>query len=335
MFKWCRLAGIVGIAILSVGSKTTQAEECGEVTIASMNWASAEIIAEVDKLMLSAAYGCDVQLVTGDTFSIFTSMTDAGTPDILPELWLNTIDEQLTMAISDGKLTKAAEVLSDGGEEGWWIPRYIADEYPEIKTVEDALARPDLFSSSTDDGTGAVHNCPANWNCQISTANLFRAHGAAEKGFTLVDTGSAAGLDASIVSAYKDGAGWLGYYWAPTPLLGRFDMVRLDTEPHDASTWESCIVVRDCANPQVNGWSDSPVYSIVTSSFAARMDGLADYVNRRQWSNQTINALLAWMSEKQATGDEVARHFLENYEGIWSNWIPVELKFKVANGLLK
>ncbi|MBW8320898.1 MAG: ABC transporter substrate-binding protein, partial [Rhizobium sp.] len=44
-----------------------QAAECGEVTIAEMNWASAGVAAHVDKIILEAGYGCDVTLVTGDT----------------------------------------------------------------------------------------------------------------------------------------------------------------------------------------------------------------------------------------------------------------------------
>lgn len=334
MFKWCRLTGIAGIAsLLCVGIKPTLAEQCGGVSIASMNWSSAEIVAEVDKLILSLAFGCEVELVTGDTPSMFASMTDVGTPDIFPELWVNTIDDQLNAAVDDGSLSLAAEVLVDGGKQGWWIPRYIADEYPEIRTVKDALSRPDLFPSPADKAQGALHNCPSDWDCQIPSANLFRAYGAEEKGFTLIDTGSAAGLNASIAKAYKEGIGWLGYYWAPTSLLGRYEMVRLDAGAHDASHWESCTVVRDCAEPQINAWPASPAFSVVTSKFAARTNGSAEYVNKRQWSTKTLNALLAWMADKQATGDEVALHFLQTYEDIWASWIPAALLSKVKAGL--
>ena len=36
--------------------------------------------------------------------------------------------------------------------------------------------------------------------------------------------GSAAGLDGSIAKAYENKEPWLGYYWAPTAILGKYPM---------------------------------------------------------------------------------------------------------------
>ena len=39
--------------------------ECGKITIADMNWASASLMANVDKVILENGYGCEVELVPG------------------------------------------------------------------------------------------------------------------------------------------------------------------------------------------------------------------------------------------------------------------------------
>ena len=67
-----------------------------------------------------------------------TSMMEKGEPDIAPELWINSVRIALDAATAEGRLHYAAEVLSDTGEEGWWIPQYLADANPDIVTVEDA-----------------------------------------------------------------------------------------------------------------------------------------------------------------------------------------------------
>ena len=59
---------------------------CGKVSIANMNWQSAEVLANIDKLILEKGYGCQVELVPGDTVPTATSMTEKGKPDIAPEL---------------------------------------------------------------------------------------------------------------------------------------------------------------------------------------------------------------------------------------------------------
>lgn len=327
------LAGVLAVAGMLANVGAASADDCGEVSIASMSWASAKVMAEIDRLILSAGYGCDAQLAAGDTVPTFAAMQQTGQPDLVPELWVNTVSEQLDAAVASGKIIVGAEILADGGEEGWWIPRYVADAHPEITTVSDALSRPDLFPAPDDETSGAVHSCPPDWGCQISMSNLFRAYDAQAKGFNLINAGSAAELDASIARAHTNSLGWLGYYWAPTAMLGRYEMVRLQMGEHDKQHWDSCTVIADCAEPVVNAWPASRVFTVFTDGFAQRAESAVDYVSKRQWSNVTLNSLLAWMADNQATGDEAAHHFLENYEDIWTSWVPEDVLSRVKAAL--
>lgn len=309
---------------------TAQAAECGTVTIANMNWQSAELLANVDKIILSRGYGCKANLVQGDTMPTFTSMNEKGEPDVAPELWVNAVREPLDKSVAEGRLIIAAESLSDGGVEGWWIPKYVADAHPDIKTINDALKHPELFPAPEDPSRGAVYNCPSGWNCQILTGNLFKAFKAKDKGFNLVDTGSAAGLDGSIAKAYERKAGWLGYYWAPTSILGKYAMVKLDEGvKHDKVEWDKCTAKLDCPDPKPNAWSKSEVYTVVTKNFADKASVAMGYLKTRNWDNETVNGLLAWMTDNQADGEEAADYFLKNYEKVWTKWVPEDVAEKV------
>ncbi len=53
-------------AMLTFGS-SVQAADCGDVTIASMNWQSAEVLASLDKFILTEGYGCNAEIIQGDT----------------------------------------------------------------------------------------------------------------------------------------------------------------------------------------------------------------------------------------------------------------------------
>lgn len=66
-------------------SVSAQAAECGEVTISNMNWQSAELLSNLDKIILTAGYGCNAEIVVGDTVPTITSMVEKGQPDIAPE----------------------------------------------------------------------------------------------------------------------------------------------------------------------------------------------------------------------------------------------------------
>lgn len=323
-------AGLVGFA----GAASAQ-EDCGRVTIANMNWASAEVLANIDKIILEEGYGCEAELVAGDTNPTLTSMVEKGEPDVAPEGWVNAMRTVMDKATQEGRLHYASEVLLDGGVEGWWIPKYMAEKYPEIKTVVDALERPELFPHPDDPSKGGLYNCPEGWGCRVNTVNLFKAYDGPEHNFELVETGSAAGLDGSIAKAYEAKEPWFGYYWAPTALLGKYDMVKLDFPAEfDKEAWVNCITQPDCADPQPNTWIKSEVYTIVTDRFKKAGGPAYDYLANRAWHNDTVNKLLAWMIENQATGEDGAYHFLQNNEEVWTEWVSPEVAEKVKKAVM-
>jgi len=310
------------------------AADCAEISIAEMNWASAGLAANVDKIILEEGYGCSVTLVTGDTLPTFTSMTEKAQPDVAPEMWVNLIYEPLEAAIKDGKVLNTARLLADGGVEGWWVPDYILEQHPDIKSVEDALGHPELFPAPEDPSKGAVYNCPAGWSCQLSTANLFKAFEADAKGFTLVDSGSAAGLDGSIVNAYSKQVGWLGYYWAPTALLGKYPMTRLPYGvEHDAAEWARCTSIADCTDPKINAYPSPDVFTTVTTKFAEANPVAMEYFKVRSWGNDTVNKILAWMSDNQGTNADGAKYFLEEFPDVWTQWVSPEAAEKIKASL--
>lgn len=328
----------LAIALILIGvayASSAQADDqCGDISIARMSWPSAALIAEIDKVVLSAGYDCNAELIASDTVPTVTSMIEESSPDLAPELWIDAVREPLDEAVASGDVVIVAEVLSDGAEEGWWIPKYVSDQYPHIKTPADALARPDLFPSPEDPDRGAVYNCPEVWKtCNASTTNLYKAYGAEEKGFDLVVSGSAAELDGSIARAHQRQLGWLGYYWAPTATLGRYEMVKLDMGEHDQDHWETCTAVSECEAPQVNSWAKTEVFSAVTNQFAAKAGDAMGYISKRHWDNATMNKLLAWMANNQATGEEVAAHFLQNYEDQWFPWVTTKALIKIRAAL--
>lgn len=325
----CLVFGLIG------GASVSNAAECGNVTIASMNWQSAEVLSNIDKIILNEGYGCDAEITVGDTVPTITSMTEKGEPDIAPEAWVDLLPDVVQRGLDEGKLVAAATSLPDGGVQGWWIPKYVADAHPDIKTIGDALKHPELFPDPEDSSKGAVHNGPQGWGGTVVTAQFYKAFEAEKAGFTLVDTGSAAGLDGSIAKAYERKQGWLGYYWSPTALLGKYEMVRLDPGvPHDAAEWKRCNTVADCPDPKPNSWEPDRVVTLVAKPFAERVDApVMDYLNKRAWSNETVNKLMAWMTDNQASGEEGAKQFLKENEDIWTKWVSPEAAEKIKASL--
>ncbi|MRX49942.1 ABC transporter substrate-binding protein [Paracoccus sp. S-4012] len=321
-----KLFGTVALALASGFGGAALAQDCGSPVIASMNWQSAELAAALDQFILNNGYGCSAEIIQGDTVPTITSMVEKGEPQIAPEGWVDLVPEVIQAGLDEGKIVVTDDILSDGAVQGWWIPKYVADAHPDIKTIDDALAHPELFPDPEDSSKGAVYNGPQGWGGTVVTGQLFKGFDGAGKGFNLIDTGSAAGLDGSIARAYERQEGWLGYYWAPTALLGRYDMVKLDHGvPFDKEEWTSCTSNAECAEPKKNDWPLDRVQTVVTKEFAdSAPAGVMDYLSKRSWSNDTVNGVMAWMSDNQATGEDGARHFLQENEDLWTPWVSPE-----------
>lgn len=331
-----RLLGCASLCAICLGSATaSHAESCGAVTIASMNWQSAEVLSNIDKIILEKGYGCDAQITIGDTVPTITSMAEKGQPDIAPEGWVDLLPDVVKHGVDDGKLVEAAQALPDGGIQGWWIPKYIVDAHPDIKTIGDVLKHPELFPSPEDPKKGAVVNGPQGWGGTVVTAQLFKAYGADKAGFTLVDSGSAAGLDGSIAKANEHRQGWVGYYWAPTALLGKYEMVKLDAGvPLDPTEWKRCISKADCPDPKPAAWPADHVYTLVSKTFADRASPeVMKYLSTRGWSNETVDKLMAWMTDNQAAGEEGAKHFLKERPDVWTKWVTPEAAARIKASL--
>ncbi|MDJ0833686.1 MAG: glycine betaine ABC transporter substrate-binding protein [Gammaproteobacteria bacterium] len=323
---------------LSVLSSPVLAADCGSVSISEMNWASAELMANVDKFILEEGYDCDVSLVPGATQTTFASMNEKGQPDVAPELWTNSVAIPLKQAMDEGRLhTVNAGPITDLGE-GWWISPKTAKDHPELKTVLDIIKRPDIFPDKEDPSKGAFVTCPSGWACQLVNANLFRAFDMEDKGWKLVDPGSAAGLDGSMSKAVERDEYWFGYYWSPTAMIGKYNMVKV---PYGVpfvgrEHWDNCLAKaeQDCANPKPSAWTQSEVRTVITDKL--KKNGgkeVTDYFENRVFPGAVMNQMLVYMDTNQASGEDAAIEFLLTQGDVWQQWVPSAVASKVNKAL--
>lgn len=328
------LPSMLPVILLSTFSIQANASACGSFSIADMNWNSASLIAHVDQFILNNGYQCDAELVPGDSVPTGLSMIEKGRPDVAPELWTNGIKEALDKGIANKRLRYAGNSLVNGGEEGFWVPAYLVDQYPEMATIEGVIQHAELFQHPESDTTYAFYGCPAGWTCQITSEHLFNALELETHGFEMIDPGSGAGLAGTIAKAYERNLPWFGYYWSPTPVLGKYEMVKVDFgSGTDIEEYRNCTTQPDCESPKVTMYPPSPVSTITTEAFSQAEPQAFEYFSKRGFTNQDMSILLAWMEDNQADEETAMYHFLEQYPHIWKAWVSDEVASKVESAL--
>ena len=303
------VGGLLAAPALAQDSAT----QCGDVSIAQMGWASAEIMTEVAKFLLEQGYGCSVTLVKSDTIPAITSVAENGEPDVVTDLWLNSAGAAYARLEEAGTMVTLANVLDPGGVEGWWIPTYLAEAHPELLTIEGIMANPELVDNR-------FNNCPEGWGCRVVSDNLVRALDLESSGIEVFNHGSGETMAASMGSAVSSGEPWFGYYWGPTIPLGKYDMTPISLGGYDEEKFTP-LQNPDAPDPQVSDFPLAPSVTAVTATFLEREPAVVEFLRLMTFSTDEMSKLLAWQDQNNASAEEAAVQYLVTYPDDWSAWL--------------
>ena len=313
---------ILGAAFCAFALPAVALADCGEVSITEMSFSSSIITTEIAAFLMEQGYGCEVSRVPSDQVPAITSLSENNEPDLVTELWTNSTGEVYAKLKEEGRITELNEVLQPGGVEGWWIPSYLAEEYPELTTIQGILDNPGLVGNR-------FHNCMDGWVCRRVNLNNARAWGMEEAGIEIYEHGSGETMASSLASAYEAREPWFGYYWEPTELMGRYDMVPVDFGPPDMAIHIANTNLNN-PDPQASAYPPSKVLTVANKDFVEREPEIADMMSKLHFDTSEMSALLAWKEENNASNEETAVHFLQNNPDEWAGWLNDEARARLV-----
>ncbi len=295
---------------------------CGDVTITEMDWASAAIITNVAKFLMEQGYGCSVTAMPSSTTPAMVSVAETGQPDIVTEVWTNGNPGYDKLA-AEGTIVTLTDVLSDGGKQGWYVPTYLVEEHPELATIQGIIDNPELVGNR-------LHSCPEGWSCKNTTTAYARAADFDAAGIEVFEHGSGETLAASLASAVENREPWLGYYWEPTSVLGKYDMTAVDLGPFDQTTFD-CNFDPDCTEIGMTAYPVVPVKTVVTTTFEEEQPELSEFLGKLQFTNAQMGEVLAWQEDNSASVEEASAYFLSNYSDVWQTWVSDDARQKLSS----
>jgi glycine betaine/proline transport system substrate-binding protein len=284
-----------------------------------MQWPSAAILAYIHAGILSAEYGCDVEVVTGDLNATTSSMATTGRPMVAPEVWLGRVAAIWNSARETGHVRRAAPTFSGGDMEAWFVPDYVAEDNPGLQSAADLLDHWQVFTKGGK--RASFLSCPPDWACAVINRNLLRAFGLTVR-FDVYEPESRFEIDNTIAEAVSRHEPILFYYWQPNGVLAQFGFVPLDMGAYDARA-VSCLASTDCLDPTPSSFPAEQVVIAISDDLFELSPTLAAYFQRATMPLSEMNALLAFMSESGGTPEQAARHFITTRSEIWANWLDL------------
>ena len=312
------------------------------IIFADFGWDSAQVHNRIAALIIGKGLGYETKFVTGETIMLNTALIQAKggeAPNVNMESWTENWQKLYDEGLAKGKDPSTDEGVRSPGsqfsqqppgvvgadlhDQGRCQTRQSRPQPPGLKSVFDLPKYWENFKDPEEPNKGRFYSCIPGWSCKIVNDKKFDVYGL-KKNFNIIEPGSDAALAASMVSAYKKGKPWLGYYWAPTWVLGKLDMTMLEEPAFDQKTWDA---TRGCAYPAVK------CDILVHKNMPKWAPDVVEFLKKYETTLDINNKFLAYMRDNKASIDDAATWFLKEYESLWTGWVSPAVAAKVKAAL--
>ena len=316
--------------VVTAAMGATSALAKDTLVFSDLGWDSAQVHNRIAAFIIQHGYGYDVDYIAGETVPMFAGL-ERGDIDITMEIWVDNQQPAFDKAIAAGKVVDLGSNFPDSWQ-GWLVPTYvikgdpargIKPMAPDLKSVADMPKYKGLFKDREDPEKGVFYSCIAGWGCEKINEKKFAAYGLNDT-YNIFLPGSGAALVASLAGAYKKGEPWFGYYWAPTWVLGTYDMTPLEEPAYDPKIFES---TGKCAYPSVK------VDIAVNSSMLKKAPDVVGFLKKYETTQAIANKFLAYMKVNDANTEQAAEWFLKKNEKLWTGWVPADVAARVKKAL--
>lgn len=334
-----RMMQLIGGTVLAMGmvAQSLAATATAPIHFGDITWESGSLTTQILRFIVEKGYGYPTDTLPGSTVSMEVALA-RNDIQVIAEQWAGrspvwTKAEQAGQVFSIGDTVKNAD-------EGWYVPAYVikGDEprgikalAPDLRTVDDLKRYAHLFKDPESPDKGRFLNSPSGWTSETVNSQKLKAYGL-EDHYVNFRSGSGAALDAEITSLIRRAKPVFFYYWSPTPLMGRHELVRLEEPPFDPQAWST---LTDPGNTHPVGTRSLPAkLSIgVSAAFRQQYPDLVAFFAKVDLPISTLNAALASMSEQRQDPKAAAQAFLRAHPTIWHAWLPTEVATKVEAAL--
>lgn len=326
------LMAIVMVLLISVvlAGCSTDTGKDDTIIFADAGWDSIILHNEIAGFIIEHGYGYKTDVLPGSTAATFAGFRN-GDIDVYMEAWTDNITEVYYEAIEAGDIEEVSTNFDDNAQ-GFYVPSILIEGdkekgiepiAPDLKTVEDLKKYWELFKDPEDPSKGRLYGSPPGWEVDKIMQAKFETYGLDEY-FTYFSPGSDTALSTSLAAAGEKNEPWVGYYWEPTWILGKYNMTLLEEEPYNEDKWNENYGTT---------FPPMPVTVAVYKDFEEKAPDVYSFLENYQTSSQITSEALAYMQENDAGTEEAARWFFEEYEELWTSWLPNEIVEKVKSAL--
>ena len=311
--KRIAIAAVAALALLMSGCGATKVSDlqsralkpCGNFNLAINSWVGYEANAAVITYLAENELGCTVkQKHIAEQVAWQGMSTD--TVDAIVENWGH--DDLRELYIDKLKVAQSAGSTGIEGVIGWYVPPWMAEQYPDIKDWRNLNKYANLFKTSESGGKGQLLDGDPAYvtNDDALVDNL-------KLDYKVVQGGSETALISSIRQAQEQRKPLLAYFYSPQWLLSEVPMVKIDLPPYTDG----------CDADAAKIACDYPAYDldkIVSTKFAKSGSPAYTLVKNFKWTAEDQNSVARSIADGMSD-DEAAKKFIDAHPELVAKWL--------------
>ncbi|MDW7651774.1 MAG: ABC transporter substrate-binding protein [Bacillota bacterium] len=304
--------------------------EVGTLVFADAGWESIRFHNFVAGYIIENGFGYETEVIAGTTPVTFTGLR-SGSIDVYMELWRDNIEDAYNEAVANDEI-EVVSVNFDDNAQGLWVPTYVIEGDPErgiepmapgLTSVLDLPDYWELFQDPEDPSKGRIVGSPPGWAVDEILNQKVASYGLDET-FNYFRPGSDTALASSIARAIERGEAWVGYYWTPTWIMGRYDMTLLEEPAYSDELWEDGY---RCEFPATE------VTIAVRDGLSEEAPEVVDFLRNYRTSAELTSQALDYMMENETDEETAAVNFLKENQDLWTDWLPEDVAATVLEAL--
>ena len=301
-----------------------------KIRFADGDWDSIQVQNRIAGLIIQYGLGFVPEYIPCTGLEPINQVCD-GRVDIDMESWTENDQDQYNKCVNSYSIVDLGASLSDNWQ-GWVVPSYIIHGdasrginpvAPDLQTVFDMARYWKLFTTPNSPEQGLFYGGVPGWQTSGINSEKLDAYGLT-KVYDMFLPDTEEDMAASLASAFKEGKPWFGYYWAPSWVLGKYEMIRLKEPAFDQEIWGA---TKGCSFPF------SHINILVNMGLLRQAPHVVAILMRYEATSDSISKTLAYMHDNGVGPDVGAAWFLKNFESLWTTWVPPQVAAKIKTAL--
>jgi glycine betaine/proline transport system substrate-binding protein len=234
---------------------------------------------------------------------------ESGEVDAIVENWGHA--DLIETYVAEKGVAVAAGSTGIDGIIGWFVPPWMAEEYPDITDWEKLNGYADLFKTSESGDKGQfLAGDPSFVTSDEGIINGL------DLDFQVVYAGSEAALIEAFRSAEADKTPLLGYFYSPQWFLNEVPLVKIELPPYT----EGCDA--DATNITCDYAPYSPLDKYISKNLEEKAPQAAALIKNFQWTAEHQNTVADYITNDGMSREDAAAKWVADNEAVWKPWIP-------------